>query len=78
MGIVYQLRASESLCTLKGGCIRIQVKEIIGLGRDILMGRNHKAERAAGGVVTAFLGLGLHQTGHHINQHPGRKILPRA
>ena len=78
VGIVYQLRTSESLRPLKGSGIRIQIKEVISLGRNILMGRDHKAKCSAGRVVATLLRLRFHQTSHHINQHTGRKILSCA
>ena len=76
VGIVYQLRTGKGLGPLKGGGIRVKVKEAVGLGRNIFMGRNHKAKGSAGGVVAALLWLRLHQTGHDINQHARGKILP--
>ena len=77
VGVVYQLAAGKRLCPFKGGGIGVQVKEIVGLRRDILMGRNHKAEGAAGRVVAPLPRLGLHQAGHDVDQHAGREILPR-
>ena len=60
VGVVYQFHAGERLRAFKGGDVCAQVKEVIGLVRNISMGSNHKAERAASGVVAAFLRLRLH------------------
>ena len=54
MGVVNQLTAGEGFFLLELGLIGIQIVKIIGMLFDILMGCNHKAKGAAGGVVAQY------------------------
>ena len=50
MSVVDQLTAGECLFPLELGLIGVQIVKIIGVLFDILMGCNHKAKGAAGGI----------------------------
>ena len=75
---MHQLTAGKGGGSLKFLLVHGQVEEIVGVCLHVLVGCNHEAEGAAGGIVTLFAGLGSDETSHHVDQHTGRKILSRT
>lgn len=76
--VVHQLAAGEGFTFLEGRLILVQIKILVGLPFQVLIRRDHKTKGAAGRVVTVFADLGLHETNHHINEHPWCEILACA
>ena len=71
-----ELRADESIMSLKESLWFSQLVEIVGVSLDVVIGTDEKTGCSCRRIMHYLAGLRLHQTDDAIDQRAGREILP--